>query len=116
MKSFKVMAAHLIAVDSVKKLLFCFSALTLLFVVASCSNESDLDGFSQESKVLSLANAKKLKNTVDSFNKTCYSYIYTGKSRAVSCGASDSIIPTLGTTCGVAVTVGLWGLCVGGIG
>ena len=23
---------------------------------------------------------------------------------------------TLGTTCGVAVTVGLWGLCVGGIG
>lgn len=69
MKSFKVMAALLIAVDSVKKLLFCFSALTLLFVVASCSNESDLDGFSQESKVLSLANAKKLKNTVDSFNK-----------------------------------------------
>lgn len=92
MKSFNVMAALLIAVESVKKLLFCFSALTLLFVVASCSNESDLEGFSQESKVLSLANAKKLKNTVDSFNKTCYSYIYTGKSRAVSCGASDSII------------------------
>ena len=69
MKSFKVMAALLIAVDSVKKLLFCFSALTLLFVVASCSNESDLDGFSQESKVLSLANAKKLKNTVDKIGR-----------------------------------------------
>lgn len=35
---------------------------------------------------------RKAENTVDSFNKTCYSYIYTGKSRAVSCGASDSII------------------------
>ena len=46
MKSFNVMAALLIAVESVKKLLFCFSALTLLFVVASCSNESDLEGFS----------------------------------------------------------------------
>ena len=55
MKSFNVMAALLIAVESVKKLLFCFSALTLLFVVASCSNESDLEGFSQESKVLSLS-------------------------------------------------------------
>ena len=92
MKSFKVMAALLIAVDSVKKLLFCFSALTLLFVVASCSNESDLDGFSHESKVLSLANAKKLKNTVDSFNKTRYKKNNTGKSRAVSSGTSDTII------------------------